>query len=476
MPERSAMTVKAKLTLWFSALLFLLVAFTLGILMLFGRSVFREDMEGRLIAQVEDNAEEIAYDNRDDRDEGHDGDQFIEYQSGAIAIDDDFCDYYGGVYTALYDADGTLLYGEMPVRLEVEKDVGRIREVTVNKEQYYLFDKKLEGESFHGLWLRGIVSVRENMALFSRIVWFSTLSLPLLAVLAVAGGYLIAARSLAPVAELNRTVKEINEGTDLSGRVNPGRGKDEIRELAENFNAMFDRLEESFGAERRFTSDASHELRTPVAVILAQCENVEEHAGTVEDYEEALSVIRRQGYKMSRLIGRLLEFTRLEQGAAQLQLRQVDVSGLVREACEEQEMVQEGSGISLALELEEKVQASVDPQLFTRLLENVLRNAYRYGREGGHVRVRLEQAGKEFMLAVADDGIGIPEEELPNIWRRLYQVERAQRPGLEPGAGLGLPIVYQITRLHGGQAEVESREGEGSEFRFRFPKRAGIHP
>ena len=223
-----------------------------------------------------------------------------------------------------------------------------------------------------------------------------------------------------------------------------------------------DRLERSFEAERQFTSDASHELRTPVEVILA---GLDHGQPTEEDYRQSVDVIRRQGQQMSRLIGQLLHITRLEQGTQKLQLETADLSQLVEVLCEEQAHLAP-EGTTLAVHTQPDLLVNGDVTRLSRLLTNLISNAYRYGKPNGHVWVDLRREGQWAVLSVRDDGSGIAPEDRERIFQRFYQVDAARG---KDGSGLGLSMVQQAARLHGGSVTVDSRIGEGSTFIVRLP-------
>lgn len=231
-------------------------------------------------------------------------------------------------------------------------------------------------------------------------------------------------------------------------------------------DAVFDRLERSFKAETQFTSDASHELRTPVTVILAECDTLERTQPTAEDYQEGVGVIRRQAQQMSRLIGQLLHITRLEQGTQKTYMERADLSALAEAVCEQQRLIAP-AGTELTLDAPEPVEVQADVLLMTRVLNNLIANAFRYGKDGGHVSVTVRRENGWAVLAVRDDGIGIAPEQQERIWQRFYQVDPARSGG--EGTGLGLYMVRQIARLHGGTAEVDSAPGQGSTFTVRIP-------
>ena len=169
---------------------------------------------------------------------------------------------------------------------------------------------------------------------------------------------------------------------------------------------------------------------------------------------------------MSRLIGQLLHITRLEQGTQKLETESADLSELARSVCTAQAQLAP-RGITLTCDAPDPVTLPLDVTLMTRLLNNLISNAFRYGRDGGHTAVSVVREGDTAVLSVADDGIGIPPALQERIWQRFYQVDPA-RSGSE-GTGLGLFMVRQIARLHGGTAEVSSIPGQGSTFTVRLP-------
>lgn len=220
-----------------------------------------------------------------------------------------------------------------------------------------------------------------------------------------------------------------------------------------------------FEAERQFASDASHELRTPMTVIMAQCEYSLEAERDGEEYRQALGVIQRQGRKMSRLINDMLDFIRLEIKKDSYPRKPVDMTELTESLCADMALIQE-KGITLRCEAEKGVTVNGNGELLARLLTNLVSNAYRYGRENGHIHVRLETCGRSVALSVADDGIGIAPEEQEKIFRRFYQVD-GSRTGT--GTGLGLSMAWEIAQFHGGSVRLESTPGQGSTFTFVMP-------
>ena len=468
-------TIQKKIIIWFSLMLIVIVALMNTMTFAIANLVLDEDVRERLMNTVSSNAEEIEYFNRLDAGmEREAGDQFLQYNDGWLEIDDDFCDFYEGICTALYDENGNLLYGESPVKISRIKVLAftKIDKITYKGEKYYVYDRKLAGDNLEGLWLRGIVSKNERINILYNTVRLSFWLLPVLALLAIMGGYAITRRSFLPVEQIAQSAKEIGESGDLSRRLDIGPGNDELHQLADAFNNMFERLEKSFEAERQFTSDASHELRTPTAVIMAQAEYGLELADSEEEYREALEVIKRQSERMNDLINRLLFFTRLDQGTEPVNMEELDLSSLTAVICAEQQMIN-CNDITLSADIEEGIMTVTDRNLYARLLNNLCSNAYKYGKPHGTIKVSLKKSdsdgvdGGVAILSVADDGIGISRENLEKIWNRFYQVDPSRNEDAGGGGiGLGLSMVKQIALLLGGEISVESSLGQGTVFTF----------
>ena len=458
------LSITQKIMLWFSAALLIIITFITGLTFAMANLVLDENIKERLMNVVTTNVEEIEFSAIYDRYEIEQGDQFLAYKDGWLEIDDDFCDYIEGICTALYDADNNLLYGEAPLKLMsaeplAYKTLGSLR---VDGEKFYIYDKPLTGD-FEGLWLRGVVSHNETLNVLYKVLRLSFWLLPLLALLSILGGYVITRRSFSPVRHIVETAEKIGEGGDLSQRLDIGPGNDEIHMLADTFNGMFERLEKSFETERQFTSDASHELRTPTAVIMAQSQYALELADNEEEYRESLEVILRQSQRMNDIINQLLFFTRLDQGTEPVRKENCDLSSLMEDIACEQSMISQ-RGITLTSQIEPGITASVDRNLFTRMVTNLINNAYKYGKDNGHIWLSLFRAEDgTITLSVKDDGIGISAENLEKIWNRFYQTDPSRS---EEGIGLGLSMVKQIAGLLGGTVNVSSQPEVGTEFTF----------
>nr|WP_297172836.1 HAMP domain-containing sensor histidine kinase [uncultured Agathobaculum sp.] len=449
------LSVKIKLTIWITLLMLLLVALVLGFMMALSSSVVSGHTYEQLMVTVRESLPGITRENN------------------TLTFSEDFSFTQGDIYILVYSAAGALLAGQPPLAFP-EGEVftnGAARMVSGVSSDFYIVDFWLPFGWEDGVWVRGVTAAPDTEDVMGELAVIAFLVLPLAAIVSGLGAYLLARSTFRPIDRIIQAAGAIGEGRDLSQRIGLPPGRDEISRLGQAFDNMFARLETSFEAEKQFTSDASHELRTPVAVILAQCGDARQNADTPEQYAEAIDVIERQARRMSSLIAQLLQMTRLEQGTQRASFEQADLSGLVEVICEEQPQLP--AGVTLQADIQPDVEAWFDVTLLSRLLQNLINNAAQYSKESGHIWVSLRHVDNDVVLSVRDDGIGIPADQLDKIWKRFYQVETSR--GAAGGVGLGLTMVRQIAALHGGTVTVDSREGEGSCFTLRFPaKRESI--
>ncbi len=461
------LSIRFRITLWFTAALIVAAGFTCFVILYADHQIIQKTIRDNLVETVENNVDEVEYYLTIDRADPEDTDYYIAFGTGYLEIDDDFLDQVNEVCTALYHENGALLYGENPVSRNIS-DLkfadSEIQRIKIKGSIFYIYDRKLESEGLEAFWLRGVVSGKQGMTHMSNTAQLSLLFLPLLVLVSAMGGYLLTGGMLRPVQEILKSADAIGTGGDLKKRIELGRGNDELHQLAASFNKMFERLEYAFEAEQKFTADASHELRTPVSVITAQCEYSLERPRSCEEYEHALRTIQRQGRKMTKLINSMLEFTRLEMRTESYAKESIDLTELVESVCSDMALIQE-RGITLKCETEEHIVFCGNSHLLSRLLINLITNAYRYGKENGCIIVCLRTRGHQIELSVSDDGIGIAREEQLKIFQRFYQGDNSHSGR---GTGLGLSMVQEITRFHGGMIQVNSEPGKGSTFHIIF--------
>ncbi len=283
--------------------------------------------------------------------------------------------------------------------------------------------------------------------------------------LGVVGGAWLTGRMIRPVERIVSTAQQIASG-DLSARVPVTEAESELGRLAVTLNTTFDRLCETLARQVRFTADASHELRTPVAVLLSQTESILARERTAEDYREALEACRRAARRLRHLVESLLVLARLDAGAKTVERRAVDLDRVVADALELLRPLAQERRLQWELDLR-PAKCLGDPEQLFHVAVNLIDNAVHYNRPGGSVRVRTYETQTHTILEVEDTGIGIAQEDLPHIFERFYRADKS-RARADGRAGLGLAIVDTIVRAHGGTIEVHSVPNEGSRFTVRF--------
>lgn len=453
-----------KITLWFSiALVFVVILTYIGIFTV-SEKIIHKSIKDNLISTIEHNVDEIEYYSTIiDAKLASDVDYFLPYKEGYLEVDDDFLDEVNQIYTTLYTVDGTFIYGENPIALETTKLKfidSSIQELVVDKTLYFVFDRKLTKDNLDGLWLRGVVSEKQGEVEFKNAQRISLIILPAFVFIAIIGGYILAKKMLNPIQKLSDSVSQIRASGDLKKRIDIGKGNDEIHQLTDNFNSMFDRLDKSFQLEKQFTSDVSHELRTPMSVILAQCELSLENKQSIKQYQEALELINRQATKMNKLINDMLDFTRLEMKSEKYTKQHFNLSELIKSVCIDSALIKE-KNISLYYEIKDNVIFNGNMELINRLINNLISNAYKYGKDNGHILVSLNEDKDNIVLTVKDDGIGVEKSQQDKIFNRFYQVDTAHSNN---GNGLGLSMVLEIVKFHDGSIKVDSELNKGSTF------------
>lgn len=286
---------------------------------------------------------------------------------------------------------------------------------------------------------------------------------------ATLGGYWLAASSLAPIGRMAEAARRVS-AKNLGERLVVANPDDELGRLAATLNAMLDRIDRGFAAARRFTADAAHELKTPVASIRSEAEVTLLSRRSPEDYERTLRSVVEEAARLARLADRLLALSREDAGGTG-GFRPVRLDLTVREAADVARDAARRAGLDFRVEEVPAVSVDADPESLRQVFDNLLDNAVKYTPAGGRIAVRGRCTNGRTVIEVSDTGVGIPAEALPRIFDRFFRADpsRSRRTG---GAGLGLSITRAIAERHGGTVEVESRPGTGSTFRVTLPVRA----
>ena len=390
----------------------------------------------------------------------------LEVEDGVLLADDDDAFVKGGTFTAVYDPKGHFLCGHMPTA-KLDKLPFASAELR-HYETWTVLDADFVVDGSGEVYIRSVVDTKTTAGFVVRLKKLVAVALALMAVLIVASVYLILLRFFRPIGKMTSTAEQIAAGSDLTQRIELSKSKDEFYKLGSSFNEMMGRLEDSFEKERRFTSNASHELRTPISVILSESEMAMGEGRTPEEREESLAKIHAQAAHMSALVNQLLMLARADRGDTHIDFEDVDLSELMELVAETGEELAAEKGIAIKTDIQLGIHVSGDQGLLMRMVLNLVENAIRYGKTGGHIVVSLANDGESARGVVSDDGIGIAADELPHIWERFYQVDTS-RSGPDRGSGLGLSMVRFVAEAHHGTVECASEPGEGSAFTFELP-------
>src|SRR5204863_5900348 len=302
--------------------------------------------------------------------------------------------------------------------------------------------------------------------------------IPIAIVLASAGGYFLARKSLAPVVAMSSQAGRIG-AANLHERLAIQNEKDELGHLARSFNGLLNRLSESFDRQRRFMADASHELRTPVAILRGESEvALSQQARSAEEYRESLGVLHHEAERLTRIVEDLFTLTRADTGQYPLQPRDLYLDELIAECVHSARTLAQAKKISLTFDGAPESPIHADESLLRRMLLNLLDNAIKYTPSFGRITVACRRSGQEYAVSIADTGIGIPAELGPRIFERFFRADKARSRSESDGggAGLGLAISRWIAEAHQGRLELTCSDSTGSTFTAYLPLDSGCSP
>ena len=291
--------------------------------------------------------------------------------------------------------------------------------------------------------------------------------------LAAIASWALARRSLAPIGEIAKQAREYT-AVHLDRRIQIRPGGDEAAELTNVINGMLDRLESAFRAQERFIADASHELKTPLSVVLAEVQVLQQQARTSEEYDQFVASVQDQLRQLVRLVNSLLTLARADAGFPLAEALAVSMNEIVMEAIERCEPLARHREVrlvpTLAPPAQDDTEAYVtgDPALLRAVIDNLIRNAIRYSPIEETVDVEITMDGKEVQVSVRDKGPGIPPQELDRVFERFFSIPRGKEPA--QGAGLGLAIARGVAMLHHGSITAVNRSVGGCEFTLRLPQ------
>ena len=378
-----------------------------------------------------------------------------------------FESYDDGIFFIKYDGRNKKIIGLAPpgFNLNLKFAPNKVNVQRQRGNKYYYYDVRVKNS--RGEWIRGIFPVsRVSRDIKNFLITLSVMT-PFLFILIIYGGYRIIKNVYKPVKTIAETATEIQKNRDFSKRIDIGRGKDEIHKMAVAFNTMLDTLEDSYIHEKQFSSDVSHELKTPISVILAESDYALEHVDSIEEAKETFNVINRQSKKMRELLFQIMELSKLEQ-EKKITFEKINFSQLLEDVENDYQSLFREKNIELDFNVEKNVEVLGDRVLIERVIDNLLSNALKFTKDKVVVTLKLTD---KCIFKVEDNGIGIDKKEQGKIWDRFYQVEQSRNKSKNQGYGLGLSMVATIVKLHNGKIYLESNKGSGSTFIVELPKK-----
>jgi len=442
-------SIKTRITIWYTTLMFVLVLVVLSLVGGLSYQLSIDSVEKDVILQVTQVRESLS-----------------KRQPGVFEIVESKEEFKN---VSIYGMDGKYLVGQYNYDVvNIPFEEGVPRKESVDGKDYIVYDARTPGPPGMrgGFWIRGVESVNSTMLLGRSAIVIMLILIPLILLLTALGGYYITKRAFRPINNIAKTANDITTQKDITRRIEiePDSKEDELYHLSATLNKMLDKIENLIKQEKQFTSDASHELRTPISVILAQGEYLLDIAKDEKEKELAQTIVDKSN-QISKLVSRLLLLARIDQNRQKFNKEKVDIGVIIDVAIDSMKELASQKEILLFANVPEGTIVDADESLLLSAITNLISNGIKYGNESGYVSVSASKIGDKTEVIVADNGVGISEEPIDKIWTRFYRVDDVRND--EYGSsGLGLSMVKSIIELHGGKITVKSELGQGTEFRI----------
>ena len=474
-------SIRTRLTMWFTGVLaVILIGFSAAAYLFLNYTICRRTDDAlREIARTFIGSIEREKTDLEDERNAADGENINAIREAVSDLD--FRDYQIFVFDAqrkMIAGSNSAPVGARPALEQISKlaadfsnSVAESAFFTVPAEQtdFRIFArKKIDGRNFTVVVLHPL---DEETAILDKFRGILLISVPLVLILASFGGYFLARKTLSPVAQMSETASHIG-ATNLHARLPIRNEKDELGNLANVFNTLLWRLENSFEQQRRFMADASHELRTPLAIVRGESEVAlsKENRPNAE-LRESLGIVNDESRRLTRIVDDIFTLARIDAGQLRASFAEIYLDELLADCVRKVRVLAKKRNIRLEICAAEELPMRGDEQLLRRLFVNLLDNAIKYNRAGGSVAVSAEKQNEKYQVTIADTGVGIPADAQTKIFERFYRSDPARSRAAETatsGAGLGLAIARRIAEIHRGEIELVRSSDAGSVFRVVF--------
>ena len=400
----------------------------------------------------------------------------IDIQNGKIFVNKNFIFEEDHVQKIILDSQGDFFRGHYPDKKlkNIPVNQWHFQKVKCSSDYYYIYDRPyLKKDTITNKRVLVIVrNIGKASDFDSQYKTMKYISYTFTFVIAFIGFLLIgivSSQLTIPMKKIKDTADKIGTDGDLAKRIEYTTPFKELDAMIQANNRMMDRLEDLFQQQQQFTSDVAHELRTPSAIVSAECQYLKKYGETINDYMDSLTVIARQNAKTNEIITQLLQLSRLEQGRIKEDFEYSCLKDLIESICEAEPLRMQKQ-ISVQYDLK-NISIYMNISLMAIAIKNLINNAMKYSENQSFVKLRLWEKDNLAIFEIEDHGCGMDEETQKHIYDRFYRADKSRNT---PGFGLGLSLVQKITELHKGSISVKSKVNEGSVFTLSLPKEAAI--
>lgn len=444
-------SIVKRITTWYALLMLVVIAVMILFVSIVSQTLVKQELRNDLMSSLQHVKENITVDRG-----------YLDF--------DEVETFRNQTYLSIYDEYGNIYHGQIPRIFDIETPFidKKMTEVTYsNEEKILYYDELIEIEGFGNFWLRGVIFYTSLQLSLQRTINLFSFALLIMLILITLGGYYLTKRALKPIDTLRLAANKIGGGKNLQLRLDVKNQQDELGRLSGTFNMMLDRLETAFQHEEQFSHDISHELKTPLAVIMLEVESLKAQTKD-QNMIDSLNLIYEKAHQMQSLTSQLLLLARSNNSDIKLDLEVIDLKELIDTMLSSFEYAENSKNIKFEINIEDNTIIKADMNLCIRLLENLLGNSIKYGKDNGTTFIEAHQDTEAMYISISDNGIGIKEKHIDKIFNRLYQADNAKSNNGQ-SHGLGLAIVKWIVDLHDWEITVDSKYGIGTKFEITIP-------